>query len=714
MVYLIDDKFSRQRDFGWDQQKLNDNDDIIIPIRNMEDLSSHESAMLKDDNIILFHESFLISNNDEMDKNLILFKSNLNKCHNNIYVVYFSGSKNSRYIEGKTCMVPPKVLYSNLDLFLQYVRKGNVDLRYLAFGKQFAVESSIRYRMEKVIDANIDGDTISVEKNIFFAVSTPQYEIEPPFDGIEVTRNWDNFSSDVTDKNLDNLVHEWLDTTRYDVIYIPLYFGNIYSDYMGLRLAMHIRLTDTPNQNTPIFIYGMSSYKEVILNEISDVLKLSSVHLIGADNKSLIDSVNLNTETVDISKEIDKIHIDIPSNIGDNHSITNKWSRYRWSIALDDSDDVLDKNNEDIKSLLYFKYLTTKYPPSKIQQVNKEELTICKNDDSDFNILYVDDEADDGWYELLCHILKDINEIQNFVPIGCELKSKTQDEIIKFVMDEIKRSNINLVILDLRLHPDDFEDTNIENITGYKILNKIKNNYNRGVQVLMFSATNKIWNLQALQKEEADGFVMKEAPINSIEPHFTEESIKNFVKLLNDCYNRIYLKDLWSRIQKLNNRIDYHLRRNNIEERYAKNVRTLLSMAEDSLFDSHQDHSLDNAFLNLFTIIELTANEWIITREERNVKKHYFKDSGDSLRKFNFNLRIPGPGQLLIGDLGWKQKIANTLYYVNSFDENIKDLVNKRNNYTHPNGKLTVFSEKDVLKVIEIVGKIINNIEDKE
>ena len=85
------------------------------------------------------------------------------------------------------------------------------------------------------------------------------------------------------------------------------------------------------------------------------------------------------------------------------------------------------------------------------------------------------------------------------------------------------------MILDLRLHKEDFNNKPIDEITGFKILEKIKN-HNKGIQVIIFSATNKIWNLQALQNAGADGFIIKESPNNNFEPGFTKQSIEKMLQ----------------------------------------------------------------------------------------------------------------------------------------------------------------------------------------
>jgi len=480
---------------------------------------------------------------------------------------------------------------------------------------------------------------------------------------------------------------------------------------------MFYRLYESINKYAHIFIYGVVDSTLLLKNECAEILKMPSVDYIPAECKYFIKSLNdiHRINNVSYRLGLKSIHLNVPSNIGDNHSIANKWGIYRWSLALDGDDDDIEKNNEEIYNSLYFRYLTALYPPSKIKQINKDDLKlpITPNDEAimpQLNILYIDDEADEGWCELLCQIIYDINNIKDFEHIGRELKNMTVDEIVNHVMNKITESNINVVILDLRLHSSDFNEANIRNITGYKLLEKIKH-HNRGIQVLMFSATNKIWNLQALQEKEVDGFVMKEAPENSIDQDFTKDSILQFIELLSKCSKHTYRRTLWPRHQKLKTRLEYHLRLNNVEEKFANNVLLLLSMFEDALFDNHQDHALDNAFVNLFTIIELTANEWIDTKDNNYGKKPYFKDNGDPLFLFDLNAKEIRPRREL-QDLNWKQKIANTLYRVHTYDKHIIELVNKRNDFTHPKGKLTYFNVEDIRCVFEIVEKIIYNIQD--
>ena len=65
MIYIIDDKRSRQRDYGWDDECFSQYKDVLTPIWNMDSLAIHRGDMLEENNVILFHESFLSSDDEE-------------------------------------------------------------------------------------------------------------------------------------------------------------------------------------------------------------------------------------------------------------------------------------------------------------------------------------------------------------------------------------------------------------------------------------------------------------------------------------------------------------------------------------------------------------------------------------------------------------------------------------------------------------------------
>ena len=57
MIYIIDDKRSRQRDYGWDENRLSTYSPIVKPIWGAEDLRLYQDQIIQEENVILFHES---------------------------------------------------------------------------------------------------------------------------------------------------------------------------------------------------------------------------------------------------------------------------------------------------------------------------------------------------------------------------------------------------------------------------------------------------------------------------------------------------------------------------------------------------------------------------------------------------------------------------------------------------------------------------------
>lgn len=707
MIYLVEDKTSRRNDYGWTDERLSSLSDVITVVDNATKLFELIPDIFNSSNVVLYHESFTKNESYDNERQIRDIIHSLEETQN-IHIAYFSGSKTQRKNDGLICNLNYDPLYTNLNVFIKFYQQGTIDFDYLLFGENPEIENNLLQQIQKVNNENINIPTIESSYKLL-VYRTSEDSIQFPI----LNSDKRECDYDCSDYGLIKLIED-NSNCHYDAIYIPLCMGDTLSDFLGLRLALLYRLIDTTNKYTHLFIYGVVKPLSFIKYECAEILKMPGVNYIPADGNSLKRSLQLIRK---INKEdyhlgLKRIHLNVPTYIGDTHSVANKWAKYRWSLALGHSDSDIEKNNEEIYSSLYFKYLAALYPPAEMSSLDDDELIIEESSQIyEPNILFVDDEADDGWYELLCHLIYDINHIKRFDYIGNELRSKTQNEIIDYVLEKIKISDANIVVLDLRLHQNDFYDSNIQNITGYKLLKEIKH-HNRGIQVLMFSATNKIWNLQALLKEEVDGFIMKELPGNSIDSHFTKESIIHFIELINNCCLHIYRKGLWPRIQILNSLVRYHSRRTNISEKYANNVLTLLSMVEDSLFENIQNHSIDNTFIHLFTIIELTANEWIEIIEDRYSKKARFKESKEPLYVFDLKQKSIRPGRELYGNLDWGQKIANTLYHVQTYDTKIRDLVEKRNDFTHPKGKLTYFSIEDISNIFIVVEKIINNIKD--
>ena len=146
-------------------------------------------------------------------------------------------------------------------------------------------------------------------------------------------------------------------------------------------------------------------------------------------------------------------------------------------------------------------------------------------------------------------------------------------------------------------------------------------------------------------------------------------------------------------------------------------------MTEDALFSKDLQYGYATAFMNLFRIIEATANMWIdknpvIEETETGEKRSYFKLRKDDSQLFEFSSKNfnPSPKKRLFyykdnPSLQYFQKICNTLHSVGAFNLDAFNIVTKRNNFNHPdlieNSEIEKFTLKDVLSIFRLVNQII-------
>lgn len=504
------------------------------------------------------------------------------------------------------------------------------------------------------------------------------------------------------DKSIDDVItqviHENLSLQEYINILIPACLGKVLSDFIGLRFACHIRCTDNINHHKNIFIYSFTGIKDYLLNENFNILKTKGVFLIDYDINSIInccqeEKIFLKKENLIV--EIKKLHISIPTNYQDNHSIANEWAIYRWAKTIDATDGNIERINKIQNSNLFFKYLKTIYPINITNALKTDELKIKHRNSS--TILYIDDEAEKGWKEIFETIFYDKNANIDFGYLDNELNGKTKNEICNLALEIIEKDKVDLVILDFRLHAEDFENDKIKEVTGYQLLKKIKE-YNKGIQVIIFSATNKIWNLQALQEAGADGFILKESPENSIDFEFTNQSVLNMIQSVENCLSMTFLKEIYSNVEKIKKHLNYisnftgdgGLEGGLMKMKFKNEIFIQLDIIFDCLKRSSEDISteikdgssyLNLSFTSIYKIIEL-INDYFTDERGRKLKSNSmfiqrYNQNSDDFSKISEGYSTARDKIYSIIKFELKDEPLN---YCNKFNKFHKD----RNNITHP------------------------------
>ena len=740
MIYLFDDKESRQQSYGWTNNKFELWSDVIVRIKDYSDyLSLEKQNIFSERNIIIYHESFSTCIPYEERRSYQAFHNALIDGSElpGINIVIFSGSIASRAINKNVAHVPVTDMYANLECFLEHFREQEIDFKYLLWGEEYKIEQTLLDLIENISNEIYDGEIQSDWSNVFFA-SAQKYGIDAPSNDCIQEKLW---LSKVSDTDLDNYIREWFNESEYDALYIPLCFGKVLSDYNGLRLALHIRCTKSVNQNKPIYIYGPVPTSFLVRSKYFDILRTRGVKLIHMHPKKIIDSLgSLQPLTEnEIKFEMEQIHLPVPQNYEDSHSVANEWAIYRWAVATNSEDSAIDKIANTIKSNLYFKHLTSIYPPSEIDGMKenrlkfKDQLSGINSSlfgQNDINILHVDDEADKGWYEIMANIIHDVNKIDSFYYLGEDLKALGQQEIIDQVVNRVKEDSVNIVLLDFRLHKNDNDFQNIKDITSVQILKKIKE-FNPGIQIIIFSATNKVWNLLALQEYGADGFIIKERPENSKDPSFTIHTIENFINAMSLCISNRYKKSLCQIVSDLNSNLEKGAKAHRIDKDYQKSVKLFYRMAYSSLPQNIDNQCFDHSFMNFFRIIEATANELIDVdnpeaKEENGMMRYSFKFRGtdEYLKDYNEEKFYETVKILSMTNkrLNFKQKFYNLFARLGIYSTATFNMVEKRNALTHPNSKVNYKVEpitlEDVLLAANIsfqcIRKMIENKDGKE
>jgi hypothetical protein len=157
MIYLIDDKKQRQELLRWNHSKFEKYNSILKTVYSYNQIK--EEGLNTDDNIysnnsvILFHESFFDNVDNFHKSDSLKTRNNLIKwgLTRNVPIIQFSGSNNSRSKNGNNVSLPVKILYQNLELFINSITSDdNLDksLKILMFGENFNIEEILQLKKE--------------------------------------------------------------------------------------------------------------------------------------------------------------------------------------------------------------------------------------------------------------------------------------------------------------------------------------------------------------------------------------------------------------------------------------------------------------------------------------------------------------------------------------------------------------------------------------
>lgn len=500
--------------------------------------------------------------------------------------------------------------------------------------------------------------------------------------------------------NIERTLDEIDKDFTYDVIVIKDSLSLNYLDFYGLLVLYHIRLSENfKGRLFPIIV--VSDLKILQINKLTSyarALFTKGVYFI-ENNPNSIETL-LSKELPCISEDdirddfLTKISIEPPSNYESNHSIANEWSIYTWSNALGIDDQTTQNVSKNIESMLYFKYLQKKHLLNKNSHLNINSISTKVKLDSG-KILYIDDEWQKGWKSIFTHIFN-LYENISFRCLEEVFKDKEQNEIIDISIETIKSFDPDVVLLDLRLHDDDFSKSEAESLSGIKLLNIIKQ-INPGIQVIILTASEKSLILEEAMKKGALGYIKKEHPESfNLTLH---ENIEKLLLNIQEGINRRFLKNIYLIKKNIIDLLSIHP----FNKYDVKNDDDRLKTLEkDILFiydilDSKLENRFNYAMVSIATSLEAIVN--IFLRKKANDYYLYFWDGEETYLNNRAKL-LDKINKILIEKLGAKEEIE------------LETMIEHRNKYMHANEKYKEVTSEKIEDWFEKLYEVLKTIDD--
>jgi CheY-like chemotaxis protein len=459
--------------------------------------------------------------------------------------------------------------------------------------------------------------------------------------------NLDIFDNQIKFRNIQDAIDK-IEKEQFDILYIQDNLTKNHMEFQGLILAHHIRLTPKLNNKrfTPIVI--ITHLDGIIINKFTTlgrILFTKNIFL----NREPINDIIFNEDNFK-NDFLDKIIIERPDDISDNHDIANEWSIYQWSKFLNIEID-------NISSKLYFKYLI-----SKNQLPKKTGLKFMpKKPKQKGKILYIDDEWNKGWGDIFNQYFSNIKNI-DFKIFEEDFKDKNYNDIEIKIIEQI--NDIDLVLLDLRLLKNDHNrDSKIDNLSGIKLLETIKN-INQGIQIIMLTASGRSIILEKLQKYDIVGYIKKAHPEDkNISP---KKSFEKLAILVDDGLEKSYLKEVWN-IQKEILKVDILQKK---DENYQK-IKYEIGIIFDIL-NSNIENKFKFALLTIYKVFEIICDIYISNKKKptKENSEYYFYLENEKIEKYP---SIENELKVIL------QKKFNLI----GFSDKITEMVNIRNNLIH-------------------------------
>lgn len=440
---------------------------------------------------------------------------------------------------------------------------------------------------------------------------------------------------------------------KSDILFIKVALSENYLEYLGLRLAYHIRLTKCLGKKAylPIVFIAEESIQFLGLTcHDPSILLTKGIYLI----KETLDDYHKTKKWFnegrikpldDFTSFVNSITILPPANYQTHHSIANEWALVRFTSMFEKDEtnpifiNLLNKvQSLDYLNTLHFKYLEAISSREKFNSKRHNIDPIINRIDG-MRIGIIDDEGNKGWFEFYDYILSKSNA--QALPYSDFRKGESKDELINKVKNWIRskcidRDPVDIFIVDLRLHDDDFTEIEFVKLSGIQIIEFI-NSINPGIQIIISTASNKVWNYQNCLEFGVRHYSVKESPETYNSRRETRALYIHFSKQIYNAARNSFLAGLYRKIKDIKNNNIFINQTGEQASEFAKltfEKNGLLDQIFNLLaLDSTNDSIINQCLLIAFQILEKYCDLDVVASFGNNTEQGNRLSSGSIMTK---------------------------------------------------------------------------------
>ena len=480
-----------------------------------------------------------------------------------------------------------------------------------------------------------------------------------------------------------NLISESLDKSLYQDIQAVIIDKNVgaLGWTMAIRLAGHIACSHYSKCSLNRVPVVLTDWANINLEDttlknpaINNIFQTTGFYFRKYEDLFSIKANNLTGELkylIDLEinrlKPIQFEHISIKSVYDTSHQATNEWGAMRLASNFG----IFELIKFTYPKHLYFKYLSRFIkinPPVPDKSLNN---LFSK-------ILLIDDNADCGWVDLL----ENIHE--------CSADKRVSSTEVLAWQSTIpeKFNQYDLIYLDLYL-----EKGKADGTQALSALKFIKSKYPH-IPVIIFTASDKAWNLDEVLEKGADAMYIKESPLYYRNEEYSLKNYKDFTATIKYVHKKYkVLRPYWKAIQEiLIDNTFLHIQeygnskfKERIKERLEMFYGLLKRGLEQTEFNELRFHFSDHelAFVTLWSILnEISEANFIKTQPNITINnslgrqltthpggasitynvnhcKWSIKGQTDVFIEYNYNFILDSSGNSLTNTSGRYFKLTN-------------------------------------------------------